>query len=214
MFAFARRLPHFHTMQQQHKYDFANGRYGLFEATGQTMLVVGLGKIGEALAVRAKGLGMHVLATRRRLGIERSSAADEVFPLSELRNRIGEADHVAITLPLTPDTEGMFDRDLLQAMKPGAYIYNIGRGPIIDQDVLIELLNSGHIAGAGLDVTTPEPLPDDSPLWDMPNVILTPHTSGYSPKLWDRGMDLWIENLRRFTSGEELLNIVDVDAGY
>lgn len=214
MLAFARRLPFLFQRQQEHVFDSDEGRQDTFEVTGQTMLVVGLGKIGEALAMRAKGLDMKVLATRRRLGIERNSAADEVFPLSDLKSRIGEADHVAITLPLTNDTRGMFDAEILRAMKPGAYLYNIGRGPIIDQDTLIELLKSGHIGGAGLDVTTPEPLPANSELWDLPNVIITPHSSGSSPKLFERAVTLWIENLHRFVDGRELLNQVDVEAGY
>jgi phosphoglycerate dehydrogenase-like enzyme len=217
MLSFARQLPHYVTKQQEHEWDRKWGRedgLSAFEVTDQTMLVVGLGKIGEALAVRSKGLQMRVLGTRRRLGIERMSAVDELFPLSELKARIGEADHVAITLPLTAETRGMFDAEVLRAMKPGAYLYNIGRGPIVDQDMLIELLKSGHLGGAGLDVTTPEPLPADSELWDLPNVILTPHSSGSSPKLWERATTLWIENMQRFIGGRELLNIVDVDAGY
>jgi phosphoglycerate dehydrogenase-like enzyme len=173
-----------------------------------------LGKIGEALAKRAKGLEMNVIATRRRLDIQRPSAADEVIPLSELKTRIGEADHVAICLPLTKNTEGMFDAGMLAAMKDGAYIYNIGRGSIIDQDALVHELSSGRLGGAGLDVTTPEPLPAESPLWNLPNVIITPHTSGSSPKLMERAVPLWVENLRRFTNGDELLNQVDVEAGY
>jgi phosphoglycerate dehydrogenase-like enzyme len=214
MLAFARRLPTHFANQQRHAFSSDEGRRGGFELTDQTLLVVGLGKIGEALAVRGKGLQMRVLATRRRLSIERESAADELFPLSELKERIAEADHVAITLPLTAETKNLFDREMLEAMKPGSYIYNIGRGPIIDQDAMINLLKSGHLGGAGLDVTTPEPLPAESELWDLPNVIITPHTSGYSPKLNERAVTLWMDNLQRMLDGRELLNIVDADAGY
>jgi phosphoglycerate dehydrogenase-like enzyme len=214
MLSFARRLPALHDLQREHRWHSDSGRSGVFEITGQTLLVVGLGKIGEALAKRAKGLEMNVIATRRRLDIQRPSAADEVIPLSELKTRIGEADHVAICLPLTKNTEGMFDAGMLAAMKDGAYIYNIGRGSIIDQDALIHELSSGRLGGAGLDVTTPEPLPAESPLWNLPNVIITPHTSGSSPKLMERAVPLWVENLRRFSNGDELLNQVDVEAGY
>ena len=146
--------------------------------------------------------------------IVRESVADEVIALSELPERIGEADHVAITLPLTRDTEGLFSAVLIEKMKPGAYLYNIGRGSIIDQDALIAALQSRRLGGAGLDVTTPEPLPADSPLWDLDNVILTPHTSGSSPKLMERAVALWTDNLRRFLDGEPLRNVVDLDAGY
>jgi phosphoglycerate dehydrogenase-like enzyme len=214
MLAFARRLPIHFANQQRHAFSSEEGRRGGFEVNDQTLLVVGLGKIGEALAVRGKGLQMRVMATRRRLSIERETAADELFPLSELKERIAEADHVAITLPLTAETRNLFDREMLEAMKPGSYIYNIGRGPIIDQNALIDLLKSGHLGGAGLDVTTPEPLPTESELWDLPNVIITPHTSGYSPRLNERAVALWMENLRRMLDGRELLNIVDADAGY
>lgn len=214
MLSFARGLPSYTLKQREHVWDRGMGREDNFEVTGQTMLVVGLGQIGEALAVRAKGLQMRVLGTRRRLGIQRNSAVDDLFTLGELKDRIGEADHVAVTLPLTPETRGMFSREILEAMKPGAYIYNIGRGPIIDQDALIDLLKSGHLGGAGLDVTTPEPLPAESELWDLPNVIITPHASGASPKTWLRGADLWIDNIHRFLEGKPLRNMVDLDAGY
>jgi len=214
MLSFARRLPTLHDFQRAQTWNSDRGRQGVFEITGQTLLVVGLGKIGEALAKRAKGLEMQVIGTRRRLEIERSSACDEVIPFSALPSRIREADHVAICLPLTRNTTGMFDAAMLAAMKDGAYIYNIGRGSIIDQDALIRELSSGRLGGAGLDVTTPEPLPADSPLWRLPNVIITPHTSGSSPKLMERAVPLWVENLRRFLNGDDLLNQVDVDAGY
>ncbi len=214
MLAFARKLPFLVREQEQHRWSSEVGRISSFEITGQTLLVLGLGKIGEQLAVRGKGMQMRVLATRRRIEIDRVSVADEVFALSELAGRIGEADHVAITLPLTRDTEGLFSAALIEKMKPGAYLYNIGRGTIIDQDAMIRALQSGHLGGAGLDVTTPEPLPADSPLWDLDNVIITPHTSGSSPKLMERAVALWTDNLQRFLAGEPLRNVVDLDAGY
>jgi phosphoglycerate dehydrogenase-like enzyme len=214
MLAFARKLPYLVREQEQHRWSSEVGRISSFEITGQTLLVLGLGKIGEQLAVRGKGMQMRVIATRRRIEIDRESVADEVFPLSALAERIGEADHVAITLPLTRDTEGLFSAALIEKMKPGAYLYNIGRGSIIDQDALIKALQSGRLGGAGLDVTTPEPLPADSPLWDLDNVIITPHTSGSSPKLMERAVALWIDNLKRFLAGEPLRNVVDLDAGY
>jgi len=214
MLAFARKLPYLVREQEQHRWSSEVGRISSFEITGQTLLVLGLGKIGEQLAVRGKGMQMRVIATRRRIEIDRESVADEVFPLSALAERIGEADHVAITLPLTRDTEGLFSAALIEKMKPGAYLYNIGRGSIIDQDALIAALQSRRLGGAGLDVTTPEPLPADSPLWDLDNVIITPHTSGSSPKLMERAVALWSDNLRRFLDGKPLRNVVDLDAGY
>jgi phosphoglycerate dehydrogenase-like enzyme len=214
MLAFARKLPYLVREQEQHRWSSEVGRVSSFELTDQTLLVLGLGKIGEQLAVRAKGMQMRVLATRRRIEIERESVSDEVFPLSALPERISEADHIAITLPLTRDTDGLFSAALIEKMKPGAYLYNIGRGSIVDQDALVTALQSGRLGGAGLDVTTPEPLPADSPLWDLDNVIITPHTSGSSPKLMERAVALWTDNLKRFLAGEPLRNVVDLDAGY
>ena len=214
MLAFSRQLYTAFQQQSEHHWDGDSIRPHTFELSGQTLLIAGLGHIGEGLAVRAKALGMRVIGMRRRLTIDRDSAVDELIGFDQLMDRIGEADHVAITLPLTADTTGMFSAEVLAAMKPGSYIYNIGRGPIIDQDALIALLERRHIAGAGLDVTTPEPLPADSPLWSAPNVIITPHTSGWSPRNMERGVPIWIENIRRFRAGEPLINEVDLDAGY
>jgi phosphoglycerate dehydrogenase-like enzyme len=214
MLAFSRQLHRAFEQQQEHHWDGDAIRPYTFELSEQTLLIAGLGQIGEGLAVRARALGMRVIGMRRRLGIERQSAVDELIGLDDLQSRIGEADHVAITLPLTVDTTGLFSAEVIAAMKPGSYLYNIGRGPIIDQDAMIAALHSGHLAGAGLDVTTPEPLPADSPLWSAPNVIITPHTSGWSPRNLDRAVPLWIENIRRFKAGEPLHNLVDLDAGY
>ena len=127
---------------------------------------------------------------------------------------VEQADHVAICLPQTPETIGLFDADLIARMKPGSYLYNIGRGPIIDTDALVEAIESGHLGGAGLDVTEPEPLPGDSPLWDRENVLITMHTAGATPQFWPRIVGIIIENVKRFRSGEPLINVVDYDTGY
>src|SRR5215211_5544314 len=113
-----------------------------------------------------------------------------------------------------PRTRRLFDGTTIAAMKRGAYLYNIGRGPIIDSVALIDNLQSGHLAGAGLDVTDPEPLPPESPLWDMENVIITSHTSGGTPKYWERAFGILHENIRRYQADEPLLNVVDVTEGY
>jgi phosphoglycerate dehydrogenase-like enzyme len=219
MFAFARRLPDHFGSQRQHVWNRTGepaiaGSPPVFELAGQTLFVVGMGHIGEAVARKAKGLDMRVVGAVRRADKTRATYADEVIMQSALRSRIGEADHVAICMPLTNDTRGMFDATMLAAMKEGSFLYNIGRGAIVDQEALYEQLASGRLGGAGLDVTSPEPLPSDNPLWAFGNVIITPHVSGGSPKLWERGVDLWIENIRRYTNGEPLLNLVDLDAGY
>ncbi len=121
---------------------------------------------------------------------------------------------MVITLPLTPRTRHLFDESLFQAMKPSAYVINIGRGPVIDERALVKALQRGWIAGAGLDVFEKEPLPDDSPLWDMQNVILTPHVSGMTAQYDERAIDLFVANLRRYLAGEPLINLVDREAGY
>jgi phosphoglycerate dehydrogenase-like enzyme len=213
MLAFARRLPHQIRGQVAHEWRDESGRRGLFELGGQTLIVVGLGDIGQALASRANALGMRVIGVRRR-GLEATKGVERVVAIGELASGLAEADHVAICLPLTAETRGLFDAAVIEAMKPGAYLYNIGRGPIVITEALIEGLRTGHLGGAGLDVTDPEPLPNDSPLWDLENVIITSHTSGATPRYWDRAIAILESNIARFRAGDPLLNVVDLDAGY
>lgn len=127
---------------------------------------------------------------------------------------LAEADHVALCLPLTTRTEGLFSAERFALLKPGAYLYNVGRGELVDQDALINALRSGGLAGAGLDVTSPEPLPPDNPLWDLGNVIITSHTGGASPRRMDRFIDLLIDNIARYRADEPLRNIIDPVEGY
>ena len=211
--AFARRLPVLIRGQLLHEWRDTRGRQGSFELGGQTLLIVGLGDIGQALAQRALAFGMNVVGVRRRPGLTVDGVA-QIVTFDELPRVLPDAHHVAICLPLTPHTRGLFDRDRLDLMRPGSYIYNIGRGPIIDQTALIDALQNGHLGGAGLDVTDPEPLPADSPLWDMENVIITSHTSGATPRYWDRAIVILESNIERFRSGGEMLNVVDLVMGY
>jgi D-2-hydroxyacid dehydrogenase (NADP+) len=185
----------------------------VFELGGQTLGVVGLGAIGDALAQKAHGIGMRVVATRRRTGTPPGHIA-RLYAPDALADLLAEADHVALCLPLTDETRGLIGARELGQMRSSAYLYNTGRGALVDQDALIEALRAGTIAGAGLDVTTPEPLPADSPLWDLPNVLMTAHTSGATPQHWERGLALIIENVRRFLADEPLRNLVDPVAGY
>jgi D-2-hydroxyacid dehydrogenase (NADP+) len=209
MFAFARGLPTMIRRQQQHSWSKDGKR---FEVAGQTLCVVGLGDIGLQLASRASALGMCVTGVRRRQ-LPALGCVSRVVLFDEMDDLLPLADHVAICLPLTPNTQHMFDAPRLARMKSGAYIYNVGRGEIIDQDALVDALRSGHLAGAGLDVVTPEPLPSDSPLWDMQNVIITSHTGG-SPARRDRLVDLLIDNISRYRNDEPLRNVVDLREGY
>lgn len=180
---------------------------------GKTVLVVGLGGIGVEVARRAHALGMRVVAIRAS-GREGPSYVSYVGLPDELHGLAGTADFVVNTTPLTPATTGMFDAKFFEATKPGAFFVNVGRGQSVVQADLIEALHSGRIAGAGLDVTDPEPLPADSPLWRMPNVILTPHVSAASDLGNAARFAIAAENLRRYAAGERMLSVVDVNRGY
>ncbi len=180
---------------------------------GKTLLVVGLGGIGTEVAKRAHALGMKVAAVRNT-GREGPEFVSYVGLPAELRRLAGEADFVVNTTPLTPATTGMFDAKFFAACKPGAYFFNVGRGRSVVQADLVAALESGRLAGAGLDVTDPEPLPADHPLWKMRNVILTPHVSASSDLGHSVRFAIVEENLRRYLAGEKMLSVVDVARGY
>jgi phosphoglycerate dehydrogenase-like enzyme len=189
------------------------GRQELF---GQTLGIVGLGSIGRRIAQVGRAFGMRTLGMRHtppREG-QRDPDVDEVFPRERLRDLLGQSDYVVLSLPLTPDTEKMIGEGELRAMRQNAYLVNIARGHIVDESALIRALREGWLAGAGLDVTESEPLPADSPLYSMPNVILTPHISGNSAHYDERLAALFADNLRRFQNGEPLLNRFDPVRGY
>lgn len=180
---------------------------------GRTMLIAGLGGIGTAVGERAHAFGMKVIATRRTDApspdfVQRTGRSADLLAM------LPEADVVVICVPLTPETEGLFDARAFEAMKPGAILINIARGKVVNTDALIAALGSGRLAGAGLDVTDPEPLPADHPLWKMPNVIITPHVAADAELTDERVLELFEENIRRFAAGEPLLNVVDKKAGY
>lgn len=185
----------------------------LGELRGKKLLVVGLGGIGTEVARLANGIGMRVIATRasRREG---PAFVEYVGLSSELPSLVPEADVIVNCLPLTPETENAFDDSLFSAMKSTAYFVNIGRGRTVDTNALTRALRDGRIAGAGLDVTEPEPLPSDHDLWSLPNVIITPHIGGDSEAHMERIWLLFRENLRRFAVGEPLLSVVDKRRGY
>ena len=215
MLAFARQLPVLLESQARHKWR-DNETFGekVFELAGQTVVIVGTGAIGSAVAMRAKAFGMATLGVRRHPGSDPIDFIDWQLSFDEMRAHIGDADHVVICLPMTPETKGLFSAEVIAAMKPGSHLFNIGRGGIVDQDALIAALRSGHLGGAGLDVTTPEPLPADSPLWDAPNTIITAHTSGNTPKYGERALGLFGDILQRLREGREPINVVDPEAGY
>lgn len=196
----------------QQQATWAQHELSLLEVAGKTMLIIGMGQIGQALAVRAAAFGMHVIGSRR--SATPTPGVDHLVGEGEWRAHLGEADFVVVATPLTPQTRNMFGAAELAAMRPDAYLINIARGGIIDEDALLEALHAGRIAGAGLDVFASEPLPSESPFWAMPNVFATPHISFSSPEVRPRTIALFIDNLRRFAAGEPLLNVVDRQAGY
>ncbi|MCB0185936.1 MAG: D-2-hydroxyacid dehydrogenase, partial [Caldilineaceae bacterium] len=184
IFAFANRLPTLIRAQDAQKHVAKQVIAEKFEVAGQTLLVIGLGDIGGTLAQKAKLLGMRVLGVRRTT--EPFAGLDAQYTPEQLLEALPQADHVALCLPLTDATTAIVGEQELRAMKPTAHIYNVGRGASIAPDALLRALQEGWIAGAGLDCTDPEPLPADSPMWDLPNVILAQHTSGSSPYNADR----------------------------
>ncbi len=178
----------------------------------KTLLVAGLGGIGRQVAMRAKALGMRVTATRNS-SREGPGYVDYIGLSDELAELAGDADVVVNALPLTAETSGLFGDELFAAMKPGAFFINVGRGGTVITADLLAALESGHLAGAGLDVTAPEPLPAEHPLWQMPNVIITPHLSARGSDMAPHAL-LGRENIRRYLAGEALLNVVDPARGY
>ena len=212
MLAFARQLPALIRSQQAARWEPPSPSQ-LFELSGQTLAIVGAGAIGSALAPRAEALGMTVIGVRRSASSPPAGIA-RIVAIDRIDEALGAADHVAIALPLTAETRGLFSNALIAKMKPGAYLYNVGRGAIVDPAALLDALRSGHLAGAGLDVTEPEPLPADSPLWREPRVVITAHSSGNTPRSYERYQRLLLDNLARWVRGETLLNVVDKRLGY
>jgi phosphoglycerate dehydrogenase-like enzyme len=185
---------------------------------GRRMGIVGLGSIGSEVARLAVAFGLRVSAVRRRrIAEERLDAArgvDEVLPPERLDDLLKTADIVVLSAPQTSSTVRLIGAHELSQMRRGAYFINIARGTLVDDDALIAALRSGHLGGAALDVFADEPLNPASPYWDMPNVIVTPHTSGAMADSWASLVALFSENLRRFEAGQPMLNVVDKRAGY
>ena len=215
MMALVRGVDIYHANQLDGKWrrNVGMARDDFMELDGRTVLVVGLGGIGTQVARKAHGLGMRVLATRgsRREGpdyVEYVGLSDETGALA------AQADVVVNTLPLTDRTRGLFDAGFFEGMKPTAYYVSVGRGATTVTDDLVAALEKGQLAGAGLDVTDPEPLPEGHPLWTTPRVIITPHVGGRSDRGRERLYLLVRENLRRYVAGEPMLSVVDIERGY
>ncbi|WP_166246217.1 NAD(P)-dependent oxidoreductase [Paenibacillus turpanensis] len=185
----------------------------LGELHGKTIGILGLGAIGEEIAHIARAFRMRVLGVRRSGAA--SPAADETYNVDQLNEVLGRSDYIVNCLPGTSGTTGLIGREQLQAIKPGAYFINVGRGTTVDTDALMEALQDGRLAGAGLDVVAPEPLPEEHPLWTMPNVIITPHNSGTTEYYHERVIDIFKRNLLAYLDrGAPDMNVYDPAKGY
>ena len=179
---------------------------------GKTLCIVGIGNIGRAIAGRARPFGMRILGVKRTVHDEDPARnhADALYGTDRLHEALAEADYVAVTLPGTPETHHLVDEEAIKSMQKGAYFVNVGRGAAVDEEALVEALREGHLSGAALDVFEVEPLPRESPLWELDNVIISPHSTDNLPGLTNRlQTDLFCENLRRYLDGEPLINVLD-----
>lgn len=179
----------------------------------RVMAIIGLGSIGQEIAARARAFKMKTIGVKRDTGT-RIPNIDHLYSHDELLTVLKEADYVVVAVPLTDETHQMIGEDEFRVMKNSAYFINISRGQVVDEEMLIRALEEGHIAGAGLDVFTEEPLPPDSPLYKLDNVLITPHIAGVFPAYDQKAIKIFLENLKRFKSGSPLLNLVDYNRGY
>jgi phosphoglycerate dehydrogenase-like enzyme len=216
IFALAKKIPDSVRLQQRHVW----GQQILWdelprirEIAGATVGIVGLGSIGRAVAQSAKALGMRVIAVREHPE-KGSESADAVFGPAQIDELFRQADYVVLAAPVTETTKAIANAERLALMKSGACLINVGRGALVDEPALACALREKRIGGAALDVFPKEPLPADSPLWDVPNLLITPHTAALTEKLWERHYSLFSENLQRYLGGSPLLAIVDKRRGY
>ncbi|MCG0275983.1 MAG: D-2-hydroxyacid dehydrogenase [Thermosediminibacteraceae bacterium] len=213
MLMFARGLIRFYKQQQKKIWNKNVSTTELFE---KTLGIVGTGNIGSEIARLGKAFGMKVIGLSKSGKIKEhyKEHYDELYDASSLNALLSKSDFVVCAVPLTPETRYLFGEEQFRAMKPTAYFINIARGAVVDERALIKALKEGWIAGAALDVFEEEPLPPESPLWEMSNVIITPHIAGGSDRYMERAMKVVNENLERYLKGERLINVVDLDRGY
>jgi phosphoglycerate dehydrogenase-like enzyme len=205
---FAKQFGRFWEQSREHVWQ----RAWLDELTGRTVTVLGLGHVGQAVAQRAAAFGMHVT------GMDQSPRAvpgvQRVYAIDSLGDALSEADYVVVCLPLTSATRGLIDREAIGRIRRGGVLVDISRGGVVCQDAVLEALDAGQLSGAALDVFEEEPLPADSPLWGRPDVLLTPHVAGTTPRYLQRALDVFLANAERLLRGEPPLTPVDVAAGY
>jgi phosphoglycerate dehydrogenase-like enzyme len=211
MLSLTRKIDTYIKQQQEKTWHHANMKQEIHE---KTIGIIGVGKIGKETAKIAKAFGMTVLGMRHSGKSE--EYVDEMFTQKQLNTLLPRCDYIVLTLPLTPETQGMFGKTEFQLMKPSAFFINIGRGNLVVENELVHALKDNQIAGAGLDVFETEPLPEKSPLWEMNNVIITPHTSG-NTEFYDQRLiqDIFIPNLKDYLDGKNpSINLLDYKKGY
>jgi phosphoglycerate dehydrogenase-like enzyme len=206
---FYRDVPRLQRMQQAHHWE----RYTNMELAGRRALVVGLGAVGSMIAKRLAALGLEVWGARRTLAAPVPEGVGKVLPLAGLGAVLGQIDALVLACPLTPETAGLIGAAELAALPEGALLINVARGKVVDEPALIEALRS-HLGGAALDVATVEPLPQDSPLWDLPNVLISPHSASTVDAENARIVDIFVDNLGRYLGGLALINRFDPARGY
>jgi phosphoglycerate dehydrogenase-like enzyme len=215
--AFAMLLTHTRGLrafeQRQRDHEWGRGQLSLSGIKGLTMGIVGFGNIGRAIARRATGFEMRVLAVDADT-VPPGEGVEEVWPLSRLDELCAEADVLAISAPITPSSRGLIGQEQLRKLKRGSHVLVMSRGKIVNEAALVDALEEGHLASAGLDVTATEPLPVGDPLWTAPNLVITPHTSASSPHTTDLNWSILTENIGRFLRGDELVNVVDKRRGW
>jgi len=217
IFALAKQIPCAVRFQQKHVWGqepMWDSRSRPREIAGATLGLVGLGSIGREVATRAAALGMRVIAVRENPEKEKPEPVEQVFASSQLDTLLTQSDYVVLAAPITPESRGLMSAARVAKMKSDACLINVGRGQLIDESALAAALRNHTIGGAALDVFEKEPLPVDSPLWDLRNLLITPHTAGLTEKLWPRHYALIRENLRRYLAHEPLLAVVDKQRGY
>jgi len=213
LLAHTRRLPSCLDWQREHHWGRVEGYRTAREIMGSTMGIIGFGAIGRGVAQRALGFEMRLLAVDAQ-AVDGEPYLDEVWPVSRLPELLEQSHAVVVTAPYTAESHHLLDADMLARMRPDAYLIVVSRGGIVDEAALAGALGAGRLAGAALDVTETEPLPTDSPLWDVPNLIITPHLAGASAEKERRCVEIFRDNLLRFTNNEPLHNVVDKRLGY
>lgn len=229
MLAFAHHIPTMIARQVAH--DWPKDRFELYEPRplrDSTVGIVGYGSIGREVARLARAFGMHVLATKRDVmqpadrtqyvepgtGDPEGTLVHRLYPSQALKSMLRECDYVVVLVPKTPETENLLDAEAIATMKPGSVLINLSRGGIVDEEAVLKALKAGSLAGAAFDVFETEPLPEDSPLWDAPNLIISPHIAGSMPRYLEKATDVFVENLERYLAHRELLNVVAWERGY